>query len=79
LRSDSLSAFPGPRQSEVSCAPAFLQYCRGNAYSIVTDANANQAVKVANFRFDPMGTCVPEGITEQFPSHSVNILKAIGR
>jgi hypothetical protein len=79
LRSNSLGAFPDPGQSEVSCTPAFLQYVRSNACSIVTDTNPKQAIIVANFRFDSMGTRVPESIKEQFPSHSVNILAEIGR
>jgi hypothetical protein len=79
LRSDSLCAFPDPGQSEASWAPAFLQYLRVNACSIVTDANAQQAIIVANFRFNSMGTRMPEGIAQQFPSFSVNILTEIGR
>src|ERR1017187_6236245 len=73
-RSDSFGPLPDPGQPPMTGARAFLQNCRVDTLSIITDPQTKQIRVVVECNFNPACASMPESVSQCLTSDPVDLV-----
>src|ERR1017187_1947842 len=73
-RSDSFGPLPDPGQPPMTGARAFLQNCRVDTLSIITDPQTKQIRVVVECNFNPACASMPESVSQYLTSDPVDLV-----